>query len=157
MATINGNDNDNVLVGTPNEDTIRGRDGDDILVGRGDDDRLRGGDGDDFLSGRDGDDNMRGGDGNDVYNGGDGEDTFLIDFSDRGDDFIQDFTVTEDRLELRNFSSTDFDTTMGGLVNADDDRSDVVSGNLTLDLFAGDSVTIAGVDSLEVGTDILFT
>lgn len=60
MATVNGNNSDNVLNGTDNDDTIRGFDGNDT------------------LNGNDGNDKLRGGAGNDIYNGGNGNDLFLL-------------------------------------------------------------------------------
>ena len=103
MATITGDDNDNVLAGTADadvliggggSDTLAGNDGDDTLFGLQDNsgldpagidgadvldggagnDLLRGNAGDDTLLGRAGDDNLRGDAGNDVLDGGEGVD-----------------------------------------------------------------------------------
>jgi hypothetical protein len=56
---INGNDNDNRLVGTQRADTINGKGGDDFISGR---------DGNDTLILGSGEDKVRGGEGSDVIN-----------------------------------------------------------------------------------------
>jgi Ca2+-binding RTX toxin-like protein len=56
---INGDDNDNTLVGTNRADTIRGKGGDDLLRGKQGDDTLIPGSGEDIVYGRDGDDVIR--------------------------------------------------------------------------------------------------
>jgi Ca2+-binding RTX toxin-like protein len=58
MAIINGDDLDNVLIGTNGSDTIRGLIGNDVLFGLAGHDLLRGGPGADIMSG---------GPGNDLY------------------------------------------------------------------------------------------
>lgn len=103
MATINGNNSDNVLNGFASDDLIYGRGGEDRLYGNaGDDtlyggghigfdsDHLFGGSGDDVLLGRGGNDHLDGanfwgagngiGAGNefDSLIGGSGEDTFVL-------------------------------------------------------------------------------
>jgi Ca2+-binding RTX toxin-like protein len=78
-----GNDDDEVIVGTADNDTLRGEGGRDRLLGRAGDDLLDGGKGadtllgeagDDRLFGRAGADELRGGLGDDVLNGGGGAD-----------------------------------------------------------------------------------
>ncbi|HEY9347749.1 MAG TPA: calcium-binding protein, partial [Inquilinus sp.] len=73
MAIFNGDDNPNVLTGTPDNDEINGFGGDDVLDG-GDsgDDVLNGGDGNDVLHG---DDSSWGSQGNDLLHGGAGADS----------------------------------------------------------------------------------
>ncbi len=98
MATINGDDRNNVLPGTSEADTINGFGGNDILHGYAGDDTLNGGAGDDTLYGYEGADTLNGdaGDdliftgrpdlfgvpggefGSDVADGGDGYDTVVI-------------------------------------------------------------------------------
>jgi Ca2+-binding RTX toxin-like protein len=53
---INGDDNDNRLVGTQRADTIRGKGGDDFLSGQKGDDKLIPGSGEDIVSGSGGND-----------------------------------------------------------------------------------------------------
>ncbi|MDH4583202.1 tandem-95 repeat protein, partial [Pseudomonas sp. BN415] len=86
MATVNGNENDNVLTGTGSadilnglggNDTLRGEAGSDLLDGGSGDDQLDGGIGADFLLGGGGNDILLGGAGDDSVSGGDGND--LID------------------------------------------------------------------------------
>lgn len=127
MAIVNGNENDNLLSGTVENDTIRGFDGDDVLNGLGgrdrllggdDDDRLNGGSGNDILFGEDDEDTLVGGSGNDILNGGDdsdtltgglGADTFrfaLDDYDDDDDDadLITDFLKGTDKLAIQGFT-----------------------------------------------------
>lgn len=70
MATINGDEDDDVLPGTPDHDIINGGGGDDTINGAG---------GNDTLSGEAGDDTFTGatGDGHDRFFGGDGFDRIL--------------------------------------------------------------------------------
>jgi RTX calcium-binding nonapeptide repeat (4 copies) len=63
MASIVGNDSDNLLRGTSSSDTIRGRNGNDILEGFGGNETLLGGKNDDYLFGGLGSDILSG-DGN---------------------------------------------------------------------------------------------
>jgi Ca2+-binding RTX toxin-like protein len=86
MARIDGDENDNILFGTPLADRIYGFGGNDELFGGDGDDRLWGGEGNDrlfgeagfnVLFGEDGNDyltsisgRLYGGDGNDILNGG---------------------------------------------------------------------------------------
>jgi Ca2+-binding RTX toxin-like protein len=75
MATINGNDDDNVLRGTIFADQIFGFDGEDRIVGLTGNDKLDGGLGDDHLFGDFGNDILIGGSGFDRLDGGAGTDT----------------------------------------------------------------------------------
>ena len=74
MATIIGNNRNNILSGTRWSDTILGRGGNDVIDGRDGNDRISGGSGNDQILGGDGDDRIDGGDGNDVIDGGSGRD-----------------------------------------------------------------------------------
>jgi phospholipase/lecithinase/hemolysin len=89
---INGNNANNSIVGTSENDDIRGFVGNDILKGGKGDDRIQGGAdkdllygelGDDILSGGDGNDSLWGGIGNDIAFGGDGNDLL---YGQAGDD-----------------------------------------------------------------------
>ena len=97
MATINGNNFNNVLNGVVDPlfpffldqpDTFNGFDGNDtinalgtndILNGGAGNDTLNGGAGNDTLNGDDGDDTLNGGTGADNMNGGFGNDTYVVD------------------------------------------------------------------------------
>lgn len=78
MAIINGDDQNNTLLETVEDDLIQGFGGDDILQGRNGDDTLIGGFGDDQISGGDGADTLSGGEGSDTISGGTGDDTILL-------------------------------------------------------------------------------
>jgi Ca2+-binding RTX toxin-like protein len=79
MATINGDNQDNVLTGTNLADTINGFDGHDVLIGLNGNDILNGGLGDDELFGQAGNDILSGGAGADSMNGGAGNDIYIVD------------------------------------------------------------------------------
>jgi len=79
MATINGDNQDNVLTGTNLADTINGFDGHDVLIGLDGNDILNGGLGDDELFGQAGNDILSGGAGADSMNGGAGNDIYIVD------------------------------------------------------------------------------
>ena len=74
MATIIGNNRNNILSGTNTADTILGRGGNDFIDGRAGSDRINGGSGNDEILGRDGNDRIDGGRGNDTIDGGSGND-----------------------------------------------------------------------------------
>ena len=63
MATVNGNDNANILTGSASNDTLNGLGGDDTLYGNGGDDTLDGGTANDLLVGGRGSDTYRFGQG----------------------------------------------------------------------------------------------
>jgi Ca2+-binding RTX toxin-like protein len=63
MATVNGNDNANILTGSASNDTLNGLGGNDTLYGNGGDDTLDGGTGNDLLVGGRGSDTYRFGQG----------------------------------------------------------------------------------------------
>jgi len=67
MATQNGNDENNYLVGADEDDILNGFGGDDLLEGAGGNDLLNGGDGNDVLDGGAGADTLIGGAGDDYY------------------------------------------------------------------------------------------
>jgi serralysin len=106
MARIVGNNRNNRLEGTNNNDDIEGRGGNDKLYGFGGNDDLEGGDGNDRLFGGNGNDDLEGGNGNDVLNGGRGRneleggagaDTFIFKF---GKTDIDDFTPGQDTVRI---------------------------------------------------------
>ncbi|HEX9875714.1 MAG TPA: calcium-binding protein, partial [Gammaproteobacteria bacterium] len=72
---IDGDDDDNLLFGTPYTDRIDAKGGNDTVIGRAGDDTILGGTGDDWLEGNDGIDVIDGGEGSDELLGGWGDDT----------------------------------------------------------------------------------
>lgn len=107
LATHLGNDRNNFIVGSCNDDRMAGLGGNDYLMGLMGDDVLLGGSGNDnlygglgndrLLGGRDndylnaghGDDYLDGGTGNDRLDGGHGDDSYRLDIGD-GNDVIED-------------------------------------------------------------------
>ena len=85
VATLKGNKNNDLLIGTEFDDTIDGGGGDDVLQGLGGNDNLIGGAGSDLLDGGSGDDVLEGGSGDDALLGGEGND--LLDGG-AGDDVL---------------------------------------------------------------------
>lgn len=109
-----GNGNDSIK-GLEKSDYILGGDGNDILKGGAGKDGVDGGEGNDTLKGGDGSDFLYGNAGNDSLFGGAGVDMFLLDtlidggggsFTAAGVDTVNDFTVGEDLLDLRNAIAT---------------------------------------------------
>ncbi|MGF1524845.1 MAG: calcium-binding protein [Leptolyngbyaceae cyanobacterium] len=112
---ILGDEESNVLNGTPDTETIEGLSGNDIISSLGGNDQvisgtdndiihggngndtLLGGEGQDVINGDAGDDLINGGAGNDALFGGDGADTFIITPA-LGVDLIFDFEVGVDSL-----------------------------------------------------------
>jgi hypothetical protein len=93
MARIEGNNRDNKLNGTGDDDEIYGNGGHDKIEGRGDDDKLFGNKGNDHLHGGDDDDVLKGGNGNDRLTGGGDDDRFVFT---SGRDVIKDFRPGDD-------------------------------------------------------------
>ena len=77
MATYDGDNGNNLHIGTPGDDTINGYGGIDLLRGAGGDDEIEGGDGPDSLYGDQGNDDIFGGGGDDVIRGGKGDDVVV--------------------------------------------------------------------------------
>ena len=103
-----GGADDDVLFGVEGHDTLTGGDGNDLLRGQSGNDVLKGGMGDDTLFGGNQFDRLNGGNGDDyldgvggiaIYNGGAGSDRFVI-HDDSQTDWIQDFEVDVDKIEL---------------------------------------------------------
>jgi Ca2+-binding RTX toxin-like protein len=74
MATINGTNGNDNLIGTANSDLINGKAGQDLLRGRGGNDTLKGGLGNDTLNGNNGNDILEGNFGADLFVGSAGND-----------------------------------------------------------------------------------
>ena len=134
IASINGGDGMDSIVGSARRDTIDGGAGSDVLAGGGGSDRLFGGEDSDFLFGgekRDylfgetGNDVLDGGLGNDLLWGGEGYDTFVFGPG-GGRDRVMDFAVGEDRIDLTAFGAMDFadldmrDTSRGVRIRLED-------------------------------------
>ena len=100
-ALVEGNNNYNILFGTPRADTIKAYGGDDLVIGLKGNDRINGGKGQDRLNGGYGDDhivsrdlNSRGIGQRDVVNCGPGHDTFAADYEDRVLDNCEEGSVS---------------------------------------------------------------
>jgi Ca2+-binding RTX toxin-like protein len=85
LNPIDGDSNDNILVGGDDNDRIRGFGGHDDLSGQGGNDRLIGGGGNDSLNGNGGNDLLYGGSGNDRLFASDGIDSL---YGGDDDDFL---------------------------------------------------------------------
>ncbi|WP_319014256.1 type I secretion C-terminal target domain-containing protein [Shewanella xiamenensis] len=94
-----GND---ILFGQGGNDYLDGGAGKDTLYGGNGNDTLIGGAGNDTLIGGAGNDTLIGGLGDDVLRGDSGADTFVWRYADadKGTDYIMDFKVGEDKLDL---------------------------------------------------------
>ena len=122
-----GNDANNVITGSGSGDTIQGGKGHNSLFGNAGADGISGGDGNDLIEGGLGVDSLDGGIGNDVFlyrldN--------IIDLAPLGGDFISDFEVGKDRIDLLDLFS-DF-----GIISDDP----IGDGFLRLFVSAGDTL-----------------
>jgi uncharacterized protein YkwD len=80
---------------------LKGGSGNDVLTGTSGNDRIWGGKGNDTINGGDGSDRLIGGTGQDKLTGGAGKDTFAYkQLQDKGDT-ITDFSVSQDKIDLR--------------------------------------------------------
>lgn len=127
IIATNGND---ILRGTSLGETIKGYDGHDVLYGGG---------GNDYLEGNAGNDRLIGGAGADRLKGGSGKDVFAYENILDGGDFISDFRIADDKIDLSSLID-DFigarSTTVGGLVQ---------EGYIALH-YKGNNVTSLSVD-----------
>jgi hypothetical protein len=157
MATLNGNSDDNTLIGTGDDDQISGEAGDDLIRGRGGDDEIDGGSGDDVIFGGRGDDEIDGGSGDDVIvagrgddvvDGGSGDDVIL---AGRGDDEV-DGGSGDDVIK----AGSGDDVVDGG---SGDDEIEAGSGDDEVDGGSGDDVIKAGSGDDEIdggsGDDVI--
>ncbi|GHF25570.1 serralysin [Kordiimonas sediminis] len=133
-------------------DTLFGEGGNDTLFGGAGDDRLWGGNGEDLIyngAGNDhviggyGNDTLWGGGGNDTLAGSGGQDVFAFSAS-TGVDVVEDFTVSEDILDL---SET-------ALASVPDFSSIAVQTDtgLFVDLGGGNSILLLGLTSTDIDT-----
>ena len=117
MATINGDNGNNLEIGTSAADRIFGLGGIDLLRGGDGNDTIEGGDGPDSLYGDKDDDTIRGGTGDDLIRGGRGDDTLdggagrdMI-RADLGDDWIMgsegdDYIDGGDGIDIVDYSNS---------------------------------------------------
>src|SRR6267154_3056516 len=101
MATFNGDEGNNTIVGGSDNDLIQGFGGNDFLQGGGGADTVVGGTGNDAVDGNDGNDSVEGGAGNDTLTGGGGTDSFV--FREAGAanaDVVTDFASNWDDIRL---------------------------------------------------------
>ena len=89
-----------------------------------------GGQNDDVVYGQEGDDRVDGNRGDDTLYGGAGVDTFVIS---KGDDWVMDFSIAEDKIESADAFAALTQT--------------VSNGNLVLTDSDGDTLTLPGVTS----------
>lgn len=90
---------DDLLQGTPKQDTLRGCQGNDKIEGLSGDDLLWGGKDQDVLYAHNGNDQIRGGAGRNEFWGGRGQDQFVL--SPNGLNVIQDFQINRDAIALK--------------------------------------------------------
>ena len=110
MAVFNGRNFSEIIDGTADSDLIFGNGGNDVIYGHGSGDKLYGGQGNDDIYGGSGDDDIYGGIGHNDLWGGPGHDWFIV--SNRGnalsDDWIWDFRLDVDRIDLSAWGVSDF-------------------------------------------------
>jgi Ca2+-binding RTX toxin-like protein len=107
MATFNGTEGNDTLIGGADGDLINGNGGADFLQGGGGLDTIIGGTGNDTLGGNEGVDWVRGGTGNDTVAGGSGQDEFAFaDFGAANADLLTDFDAGWDHIQLNTAAFT---------------------------------------------------
>ena len=123
-----------LIKGTNSSETIYGYSGNDEIYGYGGNDKIYGYEGHDFISGGAGNDTLYGGSGDDdIYGdsgintlvGGSGDDWFRTSARSTGlsDDYIADFELGYDRIDLRNWGVSDFTQVQALLGNTSDGGS----------------------------------
>src|SRR5258706_8524005 len=101
MATLNGTNGNDTIIGTTDADTINGLGGNDFLAGDSGDDSIVGGAGNDTIYGDGGNDWLEGGAGNDSMSGGGGQDNIVFrEFGAANADTIGSFDANWDRIQL---------------------------------------------------------
>ena len=105
------------------------------IQGNADDNTLNGQGANDRLDGNAGNDTLDGGGGDDVLEGGSGQDVFAFDMND-GVDYVLDFSLTEDRIDLSStglrFSDLVISDSGGNAVVTYDNMADVDVGVIQL-------------------------
>lgn len=125
-------------------DTINGLDGNDRLVGLVGNDEINGGAGIDRIFGNSGNDIIRGGAGKDIVTGQQGADAFVHAIGD-GVDYVTDFNVTQDFIDLRDHGFADFAAVQAIL-------TDVASG-AAFEMGVEGRVVLLGVTSASIGIE----
>ncbi|MGQ3892588.1 beta strand repeat-containing protein [Legionella sp. CNM-4043-24] len=148
MADIQGDDNDNIILGTLLNDRILGGLGNDNINGRSGDDNINGDDGDDRLIGGSGNDTISGDAGNDSISGGLGNDTLS---GGLGNDWL---SGDDDNDSISGGDGND--RLYGGIGNdsiSGDAGNDLMSGGTGIDILSGGS----GADNIsgDDGNDII--
>src|SRR5205085_1488548 len=101
MATFNGTEGNDTLIGTVNPDGISGFGGNDFIAGDSGDDTLLGGAGNDTIYGDAGNDWVSGGAGNDSVSGSGGQDDIVFhEFGAANADMVGSFASDWDRIQL---------------------------------------------------------
>lgn len=146
------------LFGGNRGDRIGGNDGNDYIDGEDGDDTLTGGPGNDTVYGRDGNDGLVGGPGDDLLFGGGGADQFRYDLppTGGGQDVINDFVSFQDDLFLGGITAAQLDTNGNSALDDADGRVSVVNSDLVIDFGANNTLTVNGVSSLGIGSDVFF-
>ncbi|MEQ9693996.1 calcium-binding protein [Shimia sp. SDUM112013] len=132
---IEGDDSDNAIAGTVEEDFIYGAGGNDSLAGADSGDLILGGDGDDTVFGEAGDDVLIGGAGADSVTGGVGSDII-----------VGSSLVDEDALISSARTATTVDDVVINLdTSTDTDAGDVLRGQIGNDtIIMGEADTVSG-------------
>lgn len=138
---LTGGSGDDVLNGGSGNDVLDGGAGDDVLNGGSGDDALKGGSGDDILNGGSGNDILHGGLGDDILIGGSGDDIFVF----GGDDRISDFSIGDDRIDLRELGITANTFSSKVMVTA--------SGDDMLLTILGDTMMVSDINPQDIGID----
>ncbi len=126
--TLFGGQQSDAVFGLSGADQVYGNKQNDTLYGGTENDSLFGGQHNDLLYGQAGNDRVDGNRGDDTLFGEDGIDTFVIS---KGDDWVMDFSIAEDKIESADAYAAITQT--------------VSSGNLVLTDSDGDTLTLLGV------------
>jgi Ca2+-binding RTX toxin-like protein len=105
--TLYGGDGSDTIYGDLGDDVVQGNIGNDTVAGGDGNDTIRGGQNDDTVMGDAGNDLLYGDLGNDILWGGAGADFFEY-YSGNGNDLIQDFQWSVDRLRLYNVTISSY-------------------------------------------------
>jgi Ca2+-binding RTX toxin-like protein len=149
---VTGNAADNYVQTNGGVDFVYGGDGDDTIYGGDGSDTLRGDRGDDRVYGGGGNDTLRSGPGNDLLTGGSGADRFEIVLADHDDTHSIADLASIDRIRIFNLDDPDmdasaFDTNGSNHVDADDENSEIVGGNLVLHTSSDGRIVLFGISS----------
>lgn len=134
-------------------ENVRGSSHDDTIIGDGNANRLEGRDGDDLIAGGAGDDDLV---------GGDGADTFRFSAFGEGDDIIEDFDGSQDKLSFASALDTGNDGILNDLATATvtEDGPNVIvtfANGHTLTLWGAATGSINSIDDLVADPNTQFT